>query len=186
MVLQAARSLTSSEVGSRARHSHATFRRAVWHLEPIDWIMLGAVSLTVLAALGIGLLSGRLAPSSVLPSAPPTPSSAIVLPVGSQAAVGPTIMPAVTATPAARAVYLVSADGARARLRAEPSLRAAIVERLVDGTSVTELGGPVTEAGRTWRQIESPSGRSGWIDATLVRPSGAPPQRSPTPPTLGR
>jgi hypothetical protein len=182
MMLQAASSVGRSQLGNRARDSHQTFRRAIWHLEPIDWIMLIAVGVTVLAALGIGLLSGRLSPGRERPETQPTPPSAPLMPMSSPIPRLPTSVPVPIQTPGPRGSSLIAADGARARLRAEPSLNAPIVERMADGSTVTVLSGEQAEGGRTWRQIESPSGKVGWIDASLLRSSGSPP-RPPALPT---
>jgi hypothetical protein len=91
---------------------------------------------------------------SAVPTVQPTPS------------VVPTALP--TAVP--RTTLLVAA-GQGARLRAESSLSAAVLEVLAAGTRLIELGAAVDDAERTWRPVLAPSGNQGWVDARLLEPA---------------
>ena len=77
------------------------------------------------------------------------------------------------AAPTAQRV--IDTGGPNARLRAEPSIEATIVDSVQDGTRVADLGGEVTAGGRTWRRVKSPAGSPAWIDASLLLPIGAAP-----------
>jgi Bacterial SH3 domain len=68
---------------------------------------------------------------------------------------------------------VIDTGGPNARLRAEPSIEATIVESVQDGTRVTDLGAEVAAGGRTWRRVTGPGGSTAWIDASLLLPIGS-------------
>jgi DnaJ-like protein/SH3 domain-containing protein len=124
-------------------------------------------------------------PTAVPPSALPTTSlpaeSTTAAPPSGQSAKAPTLP---SGTPSAMHTGLVSTQGRGARLRAEPSLTARILEVLADGAELTEIGPPQEDPDRTWWQVQAPSGQQGWLDARLLEPTGtvtpdAPPAAGP-------
>ncbi len=77
-------------------------------------------------------------------------------------------------TPTPVPLSAVDTGGRGARLRQEPSLKAAIVGVLPDGTQVGGLGPEANQGGREWRHVRSPDGLEGWIDASLLLPVATP------------
>jgi SH3-like domain-containing protein len=72
---------------------------------------------------------------------------------------------------------IAETDGVQARVRAAPSLDAAVVMRVDSGTVVEPLSETASADGYAWRRI-SVDGTTGWIVTTLlVEP--APPPRTP-------
>ena len=65
----------------------------------------------------------------------------------------------------------IATGGLGARVRTEPDATAGILVVLMDGTRVTELGPEEIRGGRTWREVRTPSGAAGWIDAGLLIPA---------------
>jgi hypothetical protein len=152
--------------------------RSISHLERSDWTILFTVAMAIAAIGVLGVLSLRLAslaPTGVVttatgaavPAATASPLAALApgAPPPSVAPAQPTPIPA----PPAFSTVDAGSPGAGARLRAEPRLEASIVERIVHGTQVTEVGPEASDGARTWRQIKSPSGNVGWMDASLLR-----------------
>jgi hypothetical protein len=154
--------------------------QAIGRLEGSDWTILFTVLMAICAMGVLGVLGLRLAalgPSGAASQPAATPialPAAIPLPVAAPAAPA---TPGVAPTPSAQAMSTVDtgSPAAGARLRAEPRLEAAILERLAHGSQVSEIGPQAAGGGRTWRQIRSPSGTVGWMDASLLRRSAAPP-----------
>ncbi|MDP8923664.1 MAG: SH3 domain-containing protein [Chloroflexota bacterium] len=70
-----------------------------------------------------------------------------------------------------RTSRVVDAGGSAARLRAEPSTEAEIVDLVADGTRLTDLGATTTVAGRTWRRVANAEGIKAWIADELLRPA---------------
>jgi hypothetical protein len=86
---------------------------------------------------------------------------------------GVTAISARPSTTAPTAQRVIDTGGPNARLRAEPSIEATIVESVQDGTRVTDLGGEVVAGGRTLRRVTGPGGSTAWIDASLLLPIGS-------------
>ena len=124
------------------------------------------------------------APTTLAVSALPTPAAAAVLiAAAAPPAVAASALPAAAAAPppgpdsaeaAARPRSVVATNGAGGRLRHAPSLQASIVAVLADGTEVVELDAEVVEGNRAWREVRSPHGDVGWMDAELLRPVDPP------------
>ena len=157
--------------------------RAVGRLERSDWAILFTVAMAFAALLVLGVLGMRLASISpagaTAPRTAPAASATQPFEVLAPPAAAPAAAPAPTAVPTpaappAQAISTVDAGspGAGARLRAEPRLEAKIVERIVHGTQVTEIGPEASDGQRTWRQIKSATGTVGWMDASLLRRRG--------------
>ena len=125
-------------------------------LDEIPALGVGTPRETIYLANSLGLMTHSAA--APLANAAPAKSSA---PPGTSALRG--------ATSGQRVVH---ADGAGARLRAEPSTEAKILGVLPDGARVTELGGEVAAGGRTWRRVGGPGGSPAWIASELLRPPG--------------
>jgi uncharacterized protein YraI len=53
-------------------------------------------------------------------------------------------------------------------LRTDPSTAGPVITTLAEGTLVEVLGDPVSNEGRSWRQIRS-GGREGWVVSVVVR-----------------
>ena len=66
---------------------------------------------------------------------------------------------------------VVDAGGSGARLRAGPSLEAKIVDLVIDGTALNDLGTTANGSGHTWRRVSLGSGQPAWIDDGLLRPA---------------
>lgn len=101
------------------------------------------------------------------PTSPPPTFTATLTPTRTLTPT-PTLSPTVTPTPVLAKVG--HPDGAI--LRAEPSAGAAIVEFVVSGAVLEILAAPpVTTTDRTWVQVRTPSGSSGWVwQELLVQP----------------
>ena len=155
--------------------------RAIGRLERSDWAILFTVAMAIAAIGMLGILGMRLASLGPRGAVAPPPSAAvsstqafqsIAPPAPAPAAVAqPTAAPAPPPPPPATVVSTVDAGapGAGARLRSQPRIDGSIVERVVHGSQVTELGTESTDGARTWRQVRSASGAVGWMDATLLR-----------------
>ena len=143
--------------------------RAIGRLEHSDWAILFTVAVAIIAVLVIGVLGARLA--SLGPSGTRFAPAPLVVPTVAPAAPPPAAAPAATPAPAAISTVETGSPGGAARLRAEPRLDAAILERLPQGVQVTELGPEAAEGPRKWRQVRSSSGAVGWVDASLLRGS---------------
>lgn len=153
--------------------------RAIGHLEQSDWAILFTVgmaiaAIAVLGVLGIGLASLGPRGSAASPPAAATSSSQAFQSLAAPSpvpAVAPEPTAAPTPPPPAQVLSTVDAGGpgAGARLRSQPRLDSSIVERIVHGTQVTEVGPEASDGQRTWRQVKSPSGAIGWMDASLLR-----------------
>ena len=61
-------------------------------------------------------------------------------------------------------------DGAGANLRAAPSLSAARITTVPEGTVVVAVEGPRESEGRTWRRVRDPGGNEGWVAAEFLAP----------------
>ncbi|MCC6179419.1 MAG: SH3 domain-containing protein [Chloroflexi bacterium] len=79
-------------------------------------------------------------------------------------------------------VRVVNAEGGNVNVRSEPSTSAAVLTQVTEGT-LLEIAGPDRQAeGRTWRNVRTSGGQSGWIASTLVE-TVATPAPSPTRPS---
>jgi hypothetical protein len=144
------------------------------------WFVLFSVTVAVLAGLILITFAARVAilgrdggsrsaaaPTIIAAPAPTAIESVRLEPT-------PTPIPAPSVATAA-SPSIVDTGGGNAMLRSGPSLQAGIVERLANGSPVTELGQESREGSRTWRQIQSATGNAGWIDASLIRRGTAAP-----------
>ena len=61
-------------------------------------------------------------------------------------------------------------DGTGVNLRARPSASAATLMVLAEGASVELVGQDVQAEGRTWRNVRSATGQTGWVAAQYVEP----------------
>lgn len=146
------------------------FRQLTERFDGSDWALVALVLTSVLLVLVMGMINGSRRAVDPPPPPPPTP-------VSLEAALAPLALPspsptppaAPTPTPAPVVQSVINAGGARARLRAQPSLSAPILERLADGTLVLELGEEVQDGPRLWRRVRSETGQVGWIESSLLR-----------------
>jgi hypothetical protein len=108
-------------------------------------------------------------PVDVAALPPPTlaPPPALAPPVATPSSAPSEIQPS---TPAAVASAVIGATGGtRANVRTGPSMQAAVITTLAEGTPVEALGEPVPAEGRSWQKIRS-GDREGWVVAVVVQP----------------
>jgi hypothetical protein len=166
-----------------SRRSSARPRILVRQPEPIGtpvWFAVFSVTVALLAGLILVTFGVRITilgrDGGVRATPAPVAAAKPAVAAATHATPEPSPTPEPNPTPAQAVVpSTVDTGGANAMLRAGPSLEANIVERLPNGARVTELGQEIADGGRTWRQIQSPSGNSGWIDSSLVRRGTAAP-----------
>jgi hypothetical protein len=79
------------------------------------------------------------------------------------------ITPAVTTTPIAR-VRVSGTDGTGVNLRAQPRANAESLGVLPEGTLLDVVGDDVVANGRTWRNVRTLTGESGWVTAQYLSP----------------
>jgi hypothetical protein len=74
------------------------------------------------------------------------------------------------APPPSDRLRVVGTDGTGVNLRASPSLAAARIKTIPEGTTLISLGEPQQNEGRSWRNVRDPSGPEGWVAAEYVTP----------------
>ncbi|MFN8634123.1 MAG: SH3 domain-containing protein [Chloroflexota bacterium] len=124
-------------------------------------------------------------PTSTPTTAPATPTVAAT-PTGATTPPTPSRLPATptpAATPEPEQVEVSGTGGQGANLRADPGTSGRLLQNVSEGTRLTVVGEDREVDGRTWRNVRTESGATGWIVADAVRslatPTVAP---SPTPP----
>jgi hypothetical protein len=180
---QAAAALEMDGLQYQAPRGSSFLMQVLHGMEGTDWLMLLAVATTIAVAVILGLFSTRLPTSAEEDLVAPTPTLAALESILAASPLPPTVAPTAIASPTSvpRAQTLVDTGGGRAMLRSAPGLKANIVERVANGTTVTDLGAQTTGEGRTWRQVRTPGGNEGWIATNLLRGADAPPAAAPTP-----
>ncbi|HZR99426.1 MAG TPA: SH3 domain-containing protein [Chloroflexota bacterium] len=144
-----------------------------------------------LVVIGVGLLvvlasqtppfAGLRAPASSAPARPAAVATAVGTPLATAApleAVAPAPAaeePSPAAEPPRTALidppsYRVVAGGAGANLRGAPSTSAPVLQRVRDGTVVSNLDQQQTVDGQLWRRVADGS-TEGWIAAELLEPA---------------
>lgn len=72
-------------------------------------------------------------------------------------------------------VRVVNADGGSVNVRAEPSTSATVVTQVSEGTALDVVGPDSDAEARTWRNVRTSDGQTGWIASTLLETIPAPP-----------
>ena len=118
-------------------------------------------------------------------AAPPARPSATPAPAAPAPPVAPPA-PAASQPASGTGTKITGTGGSGARLRAAPSLRAAILLIIPEGATVESTGAPQTAEGYEWMPVAF-SGRNGWVASSLLSASTvgpavlAPPAPAPAP-----
>jgi hypothetical protein len=79
-------------------------------------------------------------------------------------------------------VRVVNAEGGMVNVRAEPTTSAEPIAQVTDGDTFDIVGPNRDGDGRTWRNVRTSGGKTGWIASTLVETISAPaPPAAPSP-----
>ena len=104
---------------------------------------------------------------------PPAPAAPLMTPPTDPAPAPAPAQDAAQPEPAPLAgdrLRVVGTDGAGANLRAAPSLGAARIATVPEGTVLVAVEGPRQSEGRSWRRVRDPQQNEGWVAAEFLAP----------------